>query len=139
MGLQAARELHVHSPLARWTKTQVRMAARHVGLPNWQAAASPCLRSRLAWGVPATRDHLHHMAQAERIVRTHLHPVPDHANLRVRLLSQQRACLELDADLWDRAHAVDWHPVLVQALGFSALQVRMFQSGSVARRDAEPV
>lgn len=37
---------------------KVRAAAKHLGLPNWRHAASPCLRSRLALGVLATDDAL---------------------------------------------------------------------------------
>jgi PP-loop superfamily ATP-utilizing enzyme len=48
---------------------QVRDLARHMGLPNWSHAASPCLRSRLAWGVAASEAHLRLVEQAELEVR----------------------------------------------------------------------
>lgn len=32
--------------------------SRELGLPNWSHAASPCLRSRLAFGVQATPEKL---------------------------------------------------------------------------------
>lgn len=37
---------------------QVRAVSRELGLPNWNHAASPCLRSRLAFGVEATPERL---------------------------------------------------------------------------------
>ncbi|EJK45252.1 hypothetical protein THAOC_36137, partial [Thalassiosira oceanica] len=58
LGLLAASEFEVHSPLDCVTKDQVRQAARHLGLPNWNSAASPCLRSRLAMNVLATEGLL---------------------------------------------------------------------------------
>lgn len=36
----------------------MRAVSRELGLPNWSHAASPCLRSRLAFGVQATPDRL---------------------------------------------------------------------------------
>lgn len=43
-----------------------------MGLPNWSHAASPCLRSRLAWGVAASEAHLRLVEQAELEVRRRL-------------------------------------------------------------------
>lgn len=40
------------------TSSQVRAVSRELGLPNWNHAASPCLRSRLAFGVQATPERL---------------------------------------------------------------------------------
>lgn len=36
----------------------MREVSRELGLPNWNHAASPCLRSRLAFGVQATPERL---------------------------------------------------------------------------------
>ena len=57
LGLIAASDFLVRSPLDLVSKGDVRRAARHLGLPNWDAAASPCLRSRLAIGVEATMSY----------------------------------------------------------------------------------
>ena len=43
--------------------------ARVAGLPNWSAAASPCLRSRLAIGVEATAQALTRVGEVEEKVR----------------------------------------------------------------------
>ena len=95
LGLLAASNFQVHSPLDQITKDEVRMAARYLGLPNWNAAASPCLRSRLAKGVMATQDHLHAVEMAEEFVRRVLE-LNESVNARVRMLSGGKAMVELD-------------------------------------------
>lgn len=55
LGLVAASEFNVVSPLSHLPKQEVRDVAKYLGLPNWNAAASPCLRSRLQFGVEATQ------------------------------------------------------------------------------------
>lgn len=95
VGLIAASNFSVHSPLDQITKDEVRQAAKYLGLPNWNAAASPCLRSRLAMGVHATKNHLQAVELAETFVRKIL-KLDETANARVRMLSGGRACVELD-------------------------------------------
>ena len=94
------------SPLADLTKDEVREASRELGLPNWNFAASPCLRSRLALNVEvsqpvgvhfalvldsaggcdqATERHLAAVETAEEIVRRELSLTPED-NLRVRMV-----------------------------------------------------
>lgn len=69
VGLVAAEHFAVSSPIDALTKDEVRTVARHLGLPNWRHAASPCLRSRLALGVAATDEALRRVEQAEDAVR----------------------------------------------------------------------
>ncbi|GJP47004.1 hypothetical protein CLOM_g6239 [Closterium sp. NIES-68] len=85
LGLLAALHCNVASPLARLPKAAVRAVARVAGLPNWDLAASPCLRSRLAFGVEATADTLTLVERAEEMVRSFL-PLTSRDNMRVRLL-----------------------------------------------------
>jgi uncharacterized protein len=118
VGLLAAKKFQVQSPLEFITKDDVRRASRTVGLPNWNHAASPCLRSRLALGVEATTHHLKLIERAEGFVRDYLLQtllflqkqrdtsncyvtvIPDICtntlNLRVRFLAHRRAAIELD-------------------------------------------
>jgi pyridinium-3,5-biscarboxylic acid mononucleotide sulfurtransferase len=134
VGLLAARQHNVLSPLQYYTKDQVRQAARHLGLSNWNAAASPCLRSRLALGVQATAQHLRTIEVAERHVRSVLlRHLSEASNVRVRMLSGNAARIELDECLVDAALGVDWHPNFA-AMGFDGVSVRPFRSGSVAIR-----
>jgi len=55
-------------------------------LPNWNLAAAPCLRSRLAFGVPALKRTLADVEAAEDAVREILRVRPEE-NMRVRVLS----------------------------------------------------
>ncbi|RLN89545.1 hypothetical protein BBJ28_00018059 [Nothophytophthora sp. Chile5] len=82
----------VVSPLSELTKQEVRDVAKYLGLPNWNAAASPCLRSRLQFGVEATQDHLHRVERAEDFVRE-LVQLETHMNMRVRFLAGNRAAV----------------------------------------------
>jgi pyridinium-3,5-biscarboxylic acid mononucleotide sulfurtransferase len=139
VGLIAASEYNVLSPLRNSTKEEVRIMARHLQLPNWNVASNPCLRSRLSLGIPATREHLHRIEVAERYVRQQLHHVITvETNLRVRLLAQQRACIEIDDILVEdvtnlyHTHQWEWHQVLLQELQFNSVTIRAFRSGSVA-------
>lgn len=95
LGLIAAKNFSVQSPLLYITKDQVRIAAKHLNLPNYNYAASPCLRSRLALGVEATQDHLDAVQKAEEKVRDLL-GLDVTMDLRVRMLAGKRAMVELD-------------------------------------------
>lgn len=85
VGLVAADQFHVASPLAGLPKSTVRSLARHVGLPNWDWAASPCLRSRLQLGVPADAALLQAVGGAEAAVRRVLQ-LQASDSMRVRVL-----------------------------------------------------
>ncbi len=130
VGLRAAHERGVVSLLRDVTKHDVRALARHVGLPNWEHAAAPCLRSRLASGVAATSDHLARVAEAERRVRARS-AAAVHENLRVRHLAGDAAAIEADATLLARLD-VDACTADLHALGFTSVALRVFASGSVA-------
>jgi uncharacterized protein len=135
LGLIAAANFQVRSPLQYTTKDNVRRAAKHLGLPNWNYAASPCLRSRLALGVQATQEHLHMIEAAEMVVKESLPSYRETSNLRVRLLSKERARVELDEELVEEALKLlpQWTP-LFHDLGFASIHdVKTFQSGSVSR------
>jgi PP-loop superfamily ATP-utilizing enzyme len=95
LGLIAAKNFSVQSPLLHITKDQVRIAAKHLNLPNHNYAASPCLRSRLALGVEATQDHLDAVQKAEERVRSLL-GLDETMDMRVRMLAGKRAMVELD-------------------------------------------
>jgi uncharacterized protein len=70
-GLAAGMEHEVRSPLAElgWTKSDVRNASRELGLPSWDAPASPCLSSRVRYGLTITPARLSQVERAEALVR----------------------------------------------------------------------
>lgn len=70
-GAAAGAARRVHSPFVelRWTKADVREAARELGLPTWDAPAAPCLSSRIQYGLPVTPERLRQVERAEAIIR----------------------------------------------------------------------
>ncbi|MFI5210945.1 MAG: ATP-dependent sacrificial sulfur transferase LarE [Gemmatimonadales bacterium] len=70
-GLQAAGECRVRSPLAElaWTKAMVRAAALELRLPLWDAPASPCLSSRVQYGMEITEERLRQVEEGEAYLR----------------------------------------------------------------------
>ena len=134
LGLIAADRFDVRSPLRGITKEEVRMVGKHLGLPNWNYAASPCLRSRLAIGVEAIPDHLAKIEAAERYVRTSLALDATH-NLRVRLLTKNRAMVEVEEGQLESAEEAlgGWKTYFCEDLDFSSVDVRCFRTGSVAQ------
>ena len=70
-GRQAALEHGVRSPLAELglTKTDIRALSRSHGLATWDKPSSPCLSSRIAYGIPVTRERLSQVERAEACVR----------------------------------------------------------------------
>src|SRR5688500_2042230 len=66
-GRAAAAEKSVRSPLAEagFTKEEIRERSRVHGLSTWDKPASPCLASRVAYGVPVTIERLGRVERAE--------------------------------------------------------------------------
>ena len=119
------------------TKQQVREVAKDVGLPNWNIAASPCLRSRLALGVQATPKSLERVERAEIIVKAKLgeqNKLDEAANIRVRHLKNGSAAIELDDELLSEldADTLGNMTAEIAQLGYASVQVRPFRSGAVS-------
>ena len=70
-GRAATAEHGVRSPLieAGLSKAEVRVLSRRAGLPTWDKAASPCLSSRIAYGIPVTIERLSTIDRGEAILR----------------------------------------------------------------------
>lgn len=70
-GALAGREWRVRSPLAEaeLTKAEIRAASRALGLPTWDQPSSPCLASRLPYGLAVTPARLQEVEAAEQVVR----------------------------------------------------------------------
>lgn len=137
VGLIAAANFNVYSPLQYTTKQNVRRAAKYLGLPNWNAAAAPCLRSRLALGMEATQSHLQMIEQAEAFVKKSLrvqNAWHEAANVRVRMLTKKRAMIEVDSELLSFIQVGKVEQAYFQSLGFTSVSAREFRTGSVAKR-----
>lgn len=132
-GAQAANEHGIASPLAElgFTKQRIRDASRRLGLPTWQQPSSPCLSSRLPYGIHVTPARLKQIERAEAALRA----LGVMGDLRVRY-HEDLARVELDADELQR-----WlEPARLRALrdaivatGFErvAVDLRGFRSGSL--------
>jgi pyridinium-3,5-biscarboxylic acid mononucleotide sulfurtransferase len=127
-GFQATREWTVRSPLleAGLTKADIRAASRALGLPTWDQPASPCLSSRLPYGLSVTADRLRQVERAEEQLR-HLgfreFRVRHHGNV---------ARLEFGSAEFDRAVSLRLSiATAVRAAGFKRvlLDVEVFRSG----------
>jgi pyridinium-3,5-biscarboxylic acid mononucleotide sulfurtransferase len=66
-GQQAARERGVISPLAEaeLTKEEIRAHSRTLGLSTWDKPQSPCLSSRIPYGMQVTLERLRSVGDAE--------------------------------------------------------------------------
>ena len=95
-GLQAAANFQVRSPLveAGLHKDDVRNLAHHWELPVWDKPASPCLSSRIAYGVAVSPERVARINQAEDYLRKtfEIH------ELRVRLEANELARIEVSED-----------------------------------------
>jgi uncharacterized protein len=70
-GKKACEEMGIRSPLleAGLTKADIRQLSRELGLPTWNKPASPCLVTRIPYGMPVTVEILRTIAAGERILR----------------------------------------------------------------------
>ncbi len=133
-GLQAAHEFQVRSPLieAGCTKADVRELARLWNLSVWDKPATPCLSSRIAYGVEVTVERVRRIDEAERFLKRTLNI----HELRVRCEANDLARIELPAEAISRALVpalLDTIRVELHRLGFRyvTLDLDGFRSGSM--------
>jgi uncharacterized protein len=120
-GLRAAAELGVRSPLAElgWSKADVREAGRELGLPIWNAPASPCLSSRVRYGLEITSERLRQVEKGEAYLRG----LGVNGDLRVRHHGA-KARLEVAPDQMQRVRD-NWKAIdaAFAGLGFAAVEL----------------
>lgn len=133
-GMQAAADHSVRSPLIelKITKVQVRQLAEHWSLSVAQKPASPCLASRIAWGVEVTEERVRQVEQAESLVRS----LCGGGDLRVRLEHNELARVEVPPEKLSRLCEPSVRNALVEglkSLGFRYVTVDLegFRSGSL--------
>jgi uncharacterized protein len=138
-GMRAAREHAIRSPLveAGLSKQDVRDLARAWQLPVWDKPASPCLSSRLAYGVEVTPERVRRIDEAERFLKSEL----GLRELRVRLEQNDLARIEVSVEAISHLASIDVRVRIAQQLrqlGFRyvTLDLEGFRSGSL--NDALP-
>ena len=132
-GLTAATEHEVRSPLAECGigKAGVRELAARWGLPVWDKPASPCLSSRIAYGVQVTPERLAMVDRAEQYVRQ-----MGLAELRVRYHDGDLARIEVPVHAIVKLCEPDARRQLtdhLKSLGFKFITIDLegFRSGSL--------
>jgi len=70
-GRIAAQEFNVRSPLAeaKFSKEDIRMLSKKMGLSTWNKPSSPCLTTRIPYGIRISREKLRRIDQAEQILK----------------------------------------------------------------------
>jgi uncharacterized protein len=141
-GIRAASERGAVTPLldAGLTKAQVRALSRARGLPTWDKPAAACLSSRVAYGVPVTRERLERVERAEAALRRALETAGiEVADLRVRDLGRT-ASIEVDATAAGAVAGCAAALGAVAGAGFDRVQVDPagFRSGSMNELLADP-
>lgn len=132
-GSRAALEQGISSPLADvgLTKAEIRERTRERGWPWWDRPSSPCLSSRLPYGMAVTPERLLQVERAESALRD----LGIAGNLRVRHHGEL-ARVELDAGAVARWRDPEMFEMLanaVRAAGFERVELdpRGFRSGSL--------
>ena len=71
-GRKASVEAGIRSPLleAGLTKEEIRQLSCERGLPTWDRPASPCLASRIPYGIPVTAETLNKIARGEQYLHS---------------------------------------------------------------------
>lgn len=131
-GLQAAAEHDVSSPLAECglDKNAVRALARHWRIAAWDKPATPCLSSRVAYGLNITPERLRRIDAAEQTLRA-----LGLQTVRVRLHENELARLEAPLAALPRLCEPEVRAAIVErlrTLGFRyvTLDLEGFRSGS---------
>lgn len=132
-GMQAAREHRVRSPLIELgiDKAGVRELAKHWGLPVWDKPASPCLSSRIAYGIEVTPERTRRIDAAETFLKSLLGV----RELRVRLEAQELARIEVPIAALPRLAGEERAAIVAELrrLGFRRVTIDLegFRSGSL--------
>jgi uncharacterized protein len=135
-GIEAGRRSGVRTPLAELGlgKEAVRRIARSFGLDNADLPASPCLASRIAYGVSVTVERLRRIEQAEDFLRSR-----GLSDLRVRLHDSELARIEVPTQRigWladDRQRTAVTEKLLSLGFRYVTLDLQGLRSGSMNRQ-----
>ena len=112
------------------SKAEIRELSKKQALPTWNQPSSPCLSSRIAYGVPVTIERLSKVERGEEFVRS-----LGFREFRVRL-HDEIARLEIAPDELERALNIEITEkiaVKFRALGFKyvTLDLHGYRSGAM--------
>jgi uncharacterized protein len=132
-GMRAKSEKMVRSPLleAGFSKNDVRMLARELGIPTWDKPSFACLSSRFPYGFGITKENLMKVDAAETFMRDR-----GFRFFRVRHHDDKTARLELGPQEFHRLFEDGFREELVahfKKLGFVyvTLDLQGYRSGSM--------
>jgi len=130
-GSLAKKEFNVVSPLqeAGFTKEDVRLLSKQLGLSTWSKPALACLASRIPYHSKISRQRLTKINKAEEILRK---AFKIKGNLRVRDFNNT-ASIEVDKKEIKRVGASDRAKILLEALGYKKVIIdpRGYRCGSL--------
>jgi len=131
-GLMAVAELGIQSPLRTigFTKNEIRMMSKHLGLPTWEKQSFACLSSRFPYGEEITEKKLGMVDKAEQ----YLLDMGFH-QLRVRIHGNV-ARIELDPSEFEKFMEEDVRTKvydMFKKTGFAyvALDIKGYRTGSM--------
>jgi pyridinium-3,5-biscarboxylic acid mononucleotide sulfurtransferase len=131
-GRAAAEEKNVRSPLVEsgLSKNEIRKLSKQHGLSTWDKPASPCLSSRIAYGIPVTIERLSKVERGEQILRNF-----GFREFRVRI-HDELVRLEIAPDEFERALNIETFKQLSEKfkkIGFRyvTLDMQGYRSGAM--------
>ncbi len=136
-GMKAVAELGLLSPLlaAGLGKEEVREIARAVHLPNAEKPSSPCLATRVAYGVELTGDVIAAIGLAEAEIKA---AIPDAETIRARMHEGMLLRIEIDPPSLSHLLSTDARILIdlaakIKRLGFKkvSLDLEGYKSGSL--------
>ncbi len=110
------------------TKSEVRVLAKELGLPNWNKPSAACLSSRIPYGTQVTIPLLSQIERAEEVLRN-----LGFQQLRVRH-HQDLARIEVNpADFWKVLEHREQIVESLKAIGYAYITIDLagFRSGSL--------
>lgn len=131
-GTIAADENKVRSPLAEigFTKREIRALSKEHDLETWEKPASPCLASRIQYGIPVSIERLSKVERGETILRD-LGFVEFRVRIHEELVRIEISQSELEKVL--KKETTDLLAELFRKLGFKyvTLDLQGFRSGAM--------
>lgn len=126
-GLQAVAELGIKSPLREcgFTKKEIRILSRYLGIPTWNKQSFACLSSRFPYGETISEEKLDMVDQAEQILldlKFHQVRVRIHGKIaRIEILPQEFPQLlkeEIRLEIYERFRKLGFTYVTLDLLGY---------------------